>query len=151
MGFHLCEYCEWSKRNSKKFPITSSGDVTMVFDSGHTWTMPDMILHYVADHQWLPPALFIADVMNGKLVAGERLQTKGDPIHHESIGYLSGAFETGEVPVGFIEKLEALMKQSDEMGQREGYLSVRITGRRQTRGPIFLDTNTMDFGEAIPK
>lgn len=113
VGFHICEYCKTTEKS--RYPITSSGDVTLVFDSGRAWQMPDMILHYVADHNWLPPAELIEDVMKKKMIDGERLQTKGIPTN---VGYLSGPFETGRVPKYFVEKLESLMHQAERQGNR---------------------------------
>lgn len=54
MGFHVCEYCGTNPQPKPRFSFLSSGDVTLVFGNGHMWEMPDMILHYVADHGWLP-------------------------------------------------------------------------------------------------
>lgn len=68
--------------------------------------MPDMILHYVADHGFQPPRDFIYDVMNSEVVAGHRVQTRSMP---QRIGYLSGSFPQGAVPEGFLRKLEVLM------------------------------------------
>lgn len=116
MGFHTCPYGPCTKRYSN----LSSGDVTIKFDSGRTWEMPDMILHYVADHKWLPPADFIDDVMNRQFAGGERLQTKSATTPTK-VGYLSGPFETGEVPENFVEKLESLMRQASESGDRKQY------------------------------
>lgn len=120
MGFHTCEFC--FPDAVRRFSNLSSGDVTLLFDNGHAYEMPDMILHYVADHHWQPPQKFIDDVMNHVLVGGERLQTKSPATR---IAYLSGKFETGEVPAGFLEKLEKMMQMADLMGQRVQYRSLR--------------------------
>lgn len=121
MGFHACEYCSRRPQPGSRFDRFSSGDVTMVFDSGRGWEMPDMILHYVADHAWLPPTEFVKDVMGSTLVAGRRDQSKG-AVRPVRIAYLSGTFPTGSVPDGFIERLEGLMKEADAMGGRVQYL-----------------------------
>lgn len=118
MGFHVCEYCKPGARN--RYPNTSSGDVTLVFESGRIWEMPDMILHYVADHGWLPPAEFVDDVLRGQVVSGNRLQTKS-VVAPTRIGYLSGQYRQGAVPRGFVEKLESLMLQAARMGERRQY------------------------------
>jgi len=44
MGFYMCAYCIPGAET--RFHNVSSGDVTLVFDSGRSWEMPDMILHY---------------------------------------------------------------------------------------------------------
>jgi hypothetical protein len=77
--------------------------------------MPDMILHYIKDHGWLPPWEFIDDVMNHDLVGGRRLQTKGPMPQPVQIGYLKGPYIQGLVPVGFVEKLEQLMCRVNEL------------------------------------
>lgn len=66
------------------------------------------------------PQEFVSDVMSDQLVSGQRLQTKSvvTPI---KIGYLSGPFVQGTVPDGFVEKLESLMHQANQMGQRKQY------------------------------
>ena len=115
MGFHLCTFCKPDAQN--RFSNISSGDVTLVFASGRSWEMPDMILHYVADHNWHPPGEFIRDVMNSQLIGGSRLQTKGLVVR---IGYLVvlNSSELGSVPNGFIDRLKECMRLADEIGQR---------------------------------
>lgn len=117
MGFHVCEYCNGQNQATDRFPFTSSGDVTLEFANSHQWEMPDMILHYVADHGWQPPQEFIDDVMTQRLVGGNRVQYRSmtEPV---KIGYLSGHFTTGPVQVGFIDRLESLMHQADQAGNR---------------------------------
>lgn len=137
MGFHVCEYCKTSGTSGRglrgreapqaysqnKFSNASSGDVTLTFDSGQAYQMPDMILHYVADHNWRPPEGFILDVMERQLVVFDREQTRGDlEISPQRIGYLTGGAlvrSLGQVPVGFVDKLMGLMRQAGEQGDRE--------------------------------
>lgn len=113
MGFHLCEYCEKGQKN--KYPSTSSGDVMLHFDSGRSYIMPDMVLHYIVDHNWAPPVEFVDDVMNSKVVESGREQYRGAMV---SVGYLKGAFKTGSVPAGFSVKLEILMAAASQSGDR---------------------------------
>jgi hypothetical protein len=80
--------------------------------------MPDMVLHYIADHKWLPSPLFVDDVVNSELLGGERLQTKSP---QTPIGYLSGEFTKGDVPEGFVERLKSLMEQAAQSGNRIQY------------------------------
>lgn len=116
MGFHICDYCK--PGDSNRYSNLSSGDVTLRFDSGNTWEMPDMILHYIADHGFRPPLEFIEDVMNGTVIGSERAQTKGLP---RKVGYLSGDYVEGDIPAGFVEKLEALMVVAEKSGNRIQY------------------------------
>ena len=127
MGFHMCIWChDWGKGSLvpegkvNRYSISSSGDVTIKFENGHSYVMPDMILHYVADHGYQPPVQFMDDVMNGKFAGGNRAQTKDMPT---MVGYLTEDFVPGNVPEGFVGKLEQLMKMADDSGNR-----------RQTRG-----------------
>jgi hypothetical protein len=120
MGFHICEFC--LPGAVTRHHNTSSGDVTLMFDNGHAWEMPDMILHYIADHNWLPPEEFIKDVMERELVAASRLQTKAPATR---IAYLSGPFVAGEVPAGFVEKLQRLMRQAEIAGSRIQYRGLK--------------------------
>lgn len=110
MGFHVCEYC----KNE-----TSSGDVTLEFENGHIYEMPDMILHYIAEHSWVPSKSFMDDVLNERLAAGRRLQTKGlnETI---KIGYLSGPLPDNPNVLlpGFFMRLWSLMRQAQRMGKR---------------------------------
>ena len=76
MGWHTCEFCP-QEPTETRFKNTSSGDVNLTFTNGHRWVMPDMILHYVADHSWLPPQDFMDDVINGELADSGRVQTRG--------------------------------------------------------------------------
>lgn len=120
MGMHLCKYCYVDNENgweyvggNNVFTESGTGDV-ILFDSEKNveYTLPDMALHYVGDHKWLPPQEFIDAVMEGRLLPVERLQTKGVSLapkpERVDLGYLEGDFLTGEVPDGFVEKLEEL-------------------------------------------
>lgn len=118
MGFHICQWCgDLNTDRSNRFSHLSSGDVTLYFRSGNKWQMPDMILHYVADHGWVPPLEFIDDVMNSEYAGGERIQYRSMtfPVR---IGYLTEDFVPGEVPEGFVEKLLYLMSSAANDGHR---------------------------------
>lgn len=160
MGFHVCEWCGWDPQPKPRFSHFSSGDVTLRFKSGRAWRMPDMILHYVGDHGYQPPAGLVEDVMNGELVGGEREQYRGFPLQPRSepvsVGYLHGSFITGPVPDGFVEKLESLMNQAAGMGDREQYLGYDPNVQRgedaapdngcENMGPQGLGRFRRDFG-----
>lgn len=122
MGFHECHLCDNGKGPKQPvYPQHSSGDVTLAFRSGTIWVMPDMILHYVADHGWVPPTEFVTDVMESELAAGHRVQYRSfqpssKPIR---VGYLTGDVIAGAVPEGFVHQLERLMQQARQMGMRD--------------------------------
>ncbi|MDO8558003.1 MAG: hypothetical protein Q7S09_02300 [bacterium] len=122
MGFHVCEYCTAETQAKNRFQRNSSGDVNLTFANGHRWVMPDMILHYVADHGWKAPAEFVDDVMNGEFTKSGHVQTRSmslsDILTGTRVGYLTGPFEIGSVPDGFTEKLEKLMQQAGAAGLR---------------------------------
>ncbi len=128
MGIHLCGYCYRPNGNGSTqigfgniCHPSGSGDIVLLNEaSGVQYEMPDLILHYVLDHQWLPPQEFVQEVMTGALKPVCRFQTKGLDITStpkkafvvKKIGYLEGSFETGDVPKGFAGKLEELMVAS---------------------------------------
>jgi hypothetical protein len=121
MGFHLCSACKDKDRNKLRYPNTSSGDVNLSFTNGRRYVMPDMILHYVADHGWQPPAAFVEDVMTGEIEAHRRMQTRGVAHVFENatrIGYLEGEIVADSIPDGFIDRLDQLMKDADARGAR---------------------------------
>lgn len=109
MGFHVCEYCQGDQKE------TSSGDVILKFANGNTYMVPDMILHYVADHKFTPPEQFINDVLHCAFTGGERWQTKGMPV---KVGYISGDFPQGQTPSGFFERLWSVMNRASKYGSR---------------------------------
>lgn len=125
MGFHRCPYCLESVKEPHQFSNHSTGDVNLSFSNGHRWVMPDMICHYVADHQWLPPQEFIDDVMDG--TSNLKIQTVNynsfaqriaDVLNGTRVGYLSGELVTGEVPDGFMTRLVAQMGQAHLFNMR---------------------------------
>lgn len=120
MGFHVCEYCQ---------DETSSGHVRVSFSSGRTWEMPDMILHYVADHDFRPPDEFMKDVLSGHVTSGGRYQTKSlaEPT---KVGFLSGPFDTwggghSQEKGEFFMALWGLLRKAERSGSRS-----------QTRGAV---------------
>jgi hypothetical protein len=126
MGFHLCQYCGQHPNPNNRFNYTSSGDVFLTFSSGTTWEMPDMILHYIADHHWQPPQAFVDDVMNSEVTHATRLQTKGLD-NPRKVGYLDAQIQLwGKKPQGFVEKLEKLMESAVEEGQIALYRNKNI-------------------------
>jgi len=127
MGFHVCESCGRNPQKTNRYSHMSSGDVNLTFANGHSWTMPDMILHYVADHGWQPPDEFVYDVMNEILGSSDRVQTRGFAAVYSGrrIGYLSGPITSVPVPDGFVDKLESLMETAKSSGMRAQTKSFR--------------------------
>lgn len=114
MGSHSCKFGD---DNDAFFEQTLSGDVTLEFASGRTWQMPDMIVHYIADHGWQPPTEFVEDVMGLRPIRSARAQTKGvDTI--TKVGYLNERFISGPVSWDLVGKLVALITQASRSGNR---------------------------------
>jgi hypothetical protein len=126
MGFHACEYLSYDDAQQRGIKhidcFLSSGDVTLNFSSGNSWEMPDMAPLYV-ELGWVPPQAFINDVMNNKLTAGERLQTRGMSVK-EKIGYLSPSthplplVRNTSISEDFSNKLAQLMREAGNLGNR---------------------------------
>lgn len=106
MGFHVCEYCG---------DETSSEYVILDYGNENVFQVPDMILHYIADHQYKPPKEFINivtcyDLLNGRREVSKSMVSK--------IGYLSGPFPTGFLPPNFFESLWSDIRKATKMYQR---------------------------------
>jgi len=57
MGFHTCEFCE-KTHGHRNFGVPA-GDVLFV--------APEMVVHYIEQHEYVPPAEFVAAVMASPL------------------------------------------------------------------------------------
>ncbi len=106
MGFHVCEYCQKE---------TSSGDVVLNFKNGHSYIIPDMILHYIADHDYVPPPEFCEDILYSEPGEGERHQTKSIEVR---VGYLSGEFPRVYGNGKLFMRLWSLMRKAEKLGNR---------------------------------
>jgi hypothetical protein len=58
-GFHRCEYCENEKI------ATGNGEIWTIGKDGQVYASPKMIIHYIKDHNYLPPQEYIDSVLNG--------------------------------------------------------------------------------------
>jgi hypothetical protein len=120
MSIYFCEYCERALGHLPRgrmpdgrpplYPQSSSGEVTLRFEDGVSYTLPEMALHYVADHGWQPESTFVEHVMSVPLVreGGAVLVRPGG----FRIAYLVGDFVAGPVPEGFTERLESLLSEA---------------------------------------
>jgi len=129
MGFHVCKMCfpggfnhpggpSNQDVNAMAFSPYSSQDVRLEFTNGHYYEFPHGgLLHYVTQHNYLPPESFVNDVMNGDLKGGEVFWTKGVRLPPTKIGYLRDendpAYREGYVPDGFVERLLALIDEAE--------------------------------------
>src|SRR4051812_32274902 len=111
MGFHVCEYCQ---------DTTSSGDVTLHFANNHTYNIPDMILHYIAEHNYEPEADFVYDVLNNNIITG-RYSTDAE---EKKVGYLSGddfkKWSDVNTKALFFLKLWTMLKKGNRRQTRSG-------------------------------
>lgn len=143
MGMHPCAYCypnlytgrgeggverEPSPEPKYRYAPSSTGDVEIYITvHGHEYkfAVPDMILHYIHDHKYSPCPDFIDAILYGTVTEVIRMQTKGLEMDLDAntrlfrehgyipVGYLHGEFQTGEVPEGFVEKLQKIMESAE--------------------------------------
>ncbi len=71
-GFHECEFCESSisqpicvQMGDRKIGLGSAE--IRVFYNGRVYAAPNLIYHYVVEHQYKPPDEFIEAVLQGSL------------------------------------------------------------------------------------
>lgn len=96
-----------------------------------------MLPHYIRDHGFAPAANFVNDVLNTEFTGGNRVQTRGQNAEPERVGYLSGAYEMGQVPAGFLEKLQRVMELAANRGARvqtKGFGEKVMRGEERSRG-----------------
>lgn len=109
MALYICPKCPWRERDHK-YLRTEEGESTLKFSNGHVWTFPNLILHYIHDHNWRPPEGFVEDVLNTKLTS---VLPSSQKIFHQRIGFLSEEDLIDEdIPEGLVEKLEDLISQA---------------------------------------
>jgi len=63
-GFHLCEYCDDQIKDGKIVGETGNGEIWIV-GKDQIYAAPSLIIHYIKDHNYLPPQEFIDSVFNG--------------------------------------------------------------------------------------
>jgi len=66
-GFHICPFCEERKLGipvpiGGKSLTLGSAEIEIADKQGNVYVAPDLIFHYIADHQYLPPQEFIVAV-----------------------------------------------------------------------------------------
>jgi hypothetical protein len=67
-GFHICNLCQNPKIAAAHFKQLGLGTAEIrVFYKGKTYAAPDLICHYVSDHQYHPPDEFVVAVLHGEL------------------------------------------------------------------------------------
>jgi hypothetical protein len=147
MGYHACEYLsreEAIERGLRHIGgFHSSGDVSLAFDNGRHWMVPDMALLYV-ELGWLPPRDFIDDIMSGTQIGMAAYQERFCPKDTTSAakiawykgnvraaGYLSPETDPlprpfalhPALPAGFLERFEERMDAACKSGDRQMTMS----------------------------
>lgn len=84
MGAHMCEVCpSTSSRPSPLHPVAWKGRTLKLYGHGHhrvlhgrsLFICPSLILHYIVDHQYLPPAPFIDAVLHGTILVPAKVES----------------------------------------------------------------------------
>jgi hypothetical protein len=71
-GFQRCLYCkEISGKYLRDNPQSSSNEIRVVGKDGKVYASPAMIIHYIKEHDYLPPQEFIEAVLHGPKVNSE--------------------------------------------------------------------------------
>ena len=70
-GFHVCKLCDMSptqiptiKRGNETLKV-GSAEIRVFGQDGTIYAAPNLIYHYVVDHHYRPPDLFIQAVLGG--------------------------------------------------------------------------------------
>lgn len=76
-GYHECELCWWRPADDRPYPFVMNvpgSDVRLTLGSaeihatgadGTVYAAPDLVVHYVVTHDYLPPAAFVSAVLAG--------------------------------------------------------------------------------------
>lgn len=79
-GFHVCEFCTpsppflvYAQRDDKEVWL-GSAEIRVVYQ-GNIYAAPDLIYHYVIEHQYRPPDEFIEAVLEGPLPGSPKYET----------------------------------------------------------------------------
>jgi hypothetical protein len=119
MGTHICEFCK-GRTESNICSNTGSGNNKIETKDMRIF-FPDLVLHYVVDHQWQPPDFFIDTIMGNdphelakKELYGFTKNEKGI----ERVGFLTSSIPAGKVPPKFKERLIKVMMTCEKTGNR---------------------------------
>jgi len=115
MALYICPKCLW-KEKDHKYPRAMAGVITLRFKNGHVWTFPRLILHYIHDHNWLPPKDFVDDVMHGELLLYSSTDlTIG--VSREIGFFCEDDLVIGELSDQFINRLKLLIDEEDQSSE----------------------------------
>lgn len=81
-GFHTCELCVPRinapisvKKDDETIQLGSS-EIRVIGNNGKMYASPDLIYHYIADHNYKPPEEFLQAVLNGPKPDSEEYKRK---------------------------------------------------------------------------
>jgi len=72
MGIHDCAFCDGPKVPLPNDAFWGSGELRVIDSSRTCFVAPSMIAHYIAEHRYLPPPVFIEAVVAGQFVEQPR-------------------------------------------------------------------------------
>lgn len=107
VGFHTCQLCPKGGPGAA-LPETSSGEYTITFASGRTYHFPDMLFHYILEHNYHPPMEFVEDVMNGKPTSVSADHSRKTGV--VQVGWLTEDFPKLTPSLPFLVALAQLMR-----------------------------------------
>jgi hypothetical protein len=70
-GHHACEFCPGASWHDRYYCINGTGEIRVRSKTGTRYAAPRLIMHYVEAHDYLPPADFIAAVMESLACGGD--------------------------------------------------------------------------------
>ena len=71
-GFHTCEFCGWAHGNAN-FGVPCD---SLLF------VAPEMVVHYIEEHDYCPPDVFVSAVMRSPLPESKEYQLITEPFWH---------------------------------------------------------------------
>lgn len=67
-GFHVCEFCDMGNMWGQEFNCVGTtvrlgcGEIHVPAKDGRIFVAPDLIVHYIRDHHYLPPHEFLESI-----------------------------------------------------------------------------------------
>lgn len=114
----ICLKC-WDDQEFSPDRSIRKGETALRFSNGHIWRFPDLILHYIRDHNWVPPDDFVQDVFSGQQVFYSALNQE---CICRRVGYLAKSeVVSGSPTVGLADRLEVLMIAVSEHAELVAY------------------------------
>jgi hypothetical protein len=74
MGTHSCAFCDGPREPLPNHALWGSGELRVVHHDGTVYVSPSLIAHYIAEHSYVPPEVFIEAVAAGTFVEQPRPQ-----------------------------------------------------------------------------